>query len=220
MPLNSAMFWKVRAMPLRGRLVGPHAACGRALAGDRALLRVVEAVDHVEHRGLAGAVGADDGADLAAWRMSKLMSLERLHAAERAAMMPSTLEQHVAEPAVPLRPALVMLAAHHRARAAAMTVCGVSRIATSASTTPVRPSSKVTSASTWTLVGAAVERLDQRRVLLGDEAPPHLAGAGELAVVGIELLVQEQEAADLRAASAGSAARLRLTRSTRLAISS
>src|SRR5712692_3679215 len=45
---------------------------------------------------------------------------------------------------------------------------------------------------------AAIEGLDQRRVLLCDEAPPHLAGAGELLVVGVELLVKDQEAVDLR----------------------
>src|SRR5260370_25064920 len=45
---------------------------------------------------------------------------------------------------------------------------------------------------------AGIEGLDQRRVLLCDEAPPHLAGASELLVVGVELLVQEQEAMDLR----------------------
>jgi hypothetical protein len=41
---------------------------------------------------------------------------------------------------------------------------------------------------------AVVERLDQHRVLLGDEVAAHLAGAGQLAVVGVEFLVQHQEA--------------------------
>jgi hypothetical protein len=35
-----------------------------AAQDDLALLRVIDAVDHVQHRALAGAVGADDGADL------------------------------------------------------------------------------------------------------------------------------------------------------------
>src|SRR5258708_3967882 len=47
-------------------------------------------------------------------------------------------------------------------------------------------------------VAPAIERLDQRLVALADEAPPHLAGARQLAVVGIELLVQDEEAVDLR----------------------
>src|SRR5262245_61623792 len=46
------------------------------------------------------------------------------------------------------------------------------------------------------LVLAAVEGLDDLRVLLRDEAPPHLAGAGHLGVVGVEILGQEQEAPD------------------------
>ena len=53
----------------------------------------------------------------------------------------------------------------------------------------------------WRL--AAVQRVDQHRVLLGDEAAAHLARARELVVVGIELLVQDQEAAHLRVAQHG-----------------
>jgi len=45
---------------------------------------------------------------------------------------------------------------------------------------------------------AAVQRVDQRRVLLGDEVAADLARAGELVVVRIELLVQHQEAVHLR----------------------
>src|SRR5262245_34735812 len=48
------------------------------------------------------------------------------------------------------------------------------------------------------LVAARVERLDDRRVLLGHEAPAHLAGARHLGVVGLEVLGQEQEPAKLR----------------------
>src|SRR5690349_3653524 len=39
----------------------------------------------------------------------------------------------------------------------------------------------------------AVQRIDQRSVALADEAAPDLAGAGQLTVVGIELLVQHEE---------------------------
>ena len=45
---------------------------------------------------------------------------------------------------------------------------------------------------------SAVERIDQHAILLRDEAAPHLARAGELVVVGIELLVQDQKPTDLR----------------------
>src|SRR5450432_1844452 len=37
-------------------------------------------------------------------------------------------------------------------------------------------------------VASVVERRDQRRVALADEAPPHLARPRQLAVIGIELL--------------------------------
>src|SRR4029450_1191367 len=45
--------------------------------------------------------------------------------------------------------------------------------------------------------GAAVERLDDAGVLLGDEAAADLAGTRHLGVVGVELLVQQQVALDL-----------------------
>src|ERR1700686_4277673 len=45
---------------------------------------------------------------------------------------------------------------------------------------------------------ARIERVDQRRVLFGDEAAANLARARHLVVVGIELLVQYQEALHLR----------------------
>ena len=74
MPLNSATFWKVRAMPWRTAWCGRMPARASPVEHDRALLRRVEAVDDVEHRGLAGTVGPDDGADLAGL-MSKEMSV-------------------------------------------------------------------------------------------------------------------------------------------------
>src|SRR5262249_11040416 len=46
-------------------LVGPHRRARAALERDAPLLRVVEAINDVEHRGLAGAIWPDDGADLA-----------------------------------------------------------------------------------------------------------------------------------------------------------
>src|SRR5437868_8821487 len=46
------------------------------------MLRPVEAVDHIEHRGLAGAVRPDNGADLALADVERHVG-DRLHAAER-----------------------------------------------------------------------------------------------------------------------------------------
>ena len=51
---------------LCSRLMRAHPAARRAFIGDAALLRMIKAVDDVEHRRLAGAVRADDGAYLAA----------------------------------------------------------------------------------------------------------------------------------------------------------
>ena len=59
--LNKAMFWKVRDA-LGCRLVRLHLAAALFAAKcNAALLRLIDAVDDVEHRALAGAVGADDG---------------------------------------------------------------------------------------------------------------------------------------------------------------
>ena len=65
---------------------------------------MVEAVDDVEHRGLAGAVRADDGADLALADIERDVG-DRLHAAERERDVLDR-EQHVAGRDVVARPAL------------------------------------------------------------------------------------------------------------------
>ena len=63
------------------RLPWLHPGAALALEGDRALGRVIEAVDAVQHRGLAGAVRTDDGADLALEDVERDIA-QRLHAAE------------------------------------------------------------------------------------------------------------------------------------------
>ena len=62
---NGRTIWKVRAMPRRQTASGAQAVDRLAGEGDRAAVRRQRAGDHVEHRGLAGAVGADDGEDRA-----------------------------------------------------------------------------------------------------------------------------------------------------------
>src|SRR3954465_1724635 len=52
-------------------------------------------------------------------------------------------------------------------------------------------------------LAAVVQRRDERRIFFSDEAPAHLARARQLLVVGIELLVQDQEAMDLRVGDLG-----------------
>ncbi len=45
---------------------------------------------------------------------------------------------------------------------------------------------------------AAVEGIDDDGVFLGDKAAPDFAGAGDLVVVGVEFLVEQQETAKTR----------------------
>ena len=82
MPLNSAMFWNVRAMPCAAAVVRVHVAARFAAKRDRALLRPVDAVDDVQHRALARAVGADDRAHLVLAHVERDVG-QRLDAAER-----------------------------------------------------------------------------------------------------------------------------------------
>src|SRR5262249_61337421 len=96
--------------------------------------------DHIEHRRLAGAVGADDGADLA------LADVERdagqgAHAAERQRNVLDR-EQHLADPRI------ARGRRSHAARSILAVATGkvrMSRIATRAAMTPLWPSSNVTS---------------------------------------------------------------------------
>ena len=81
MPLNSAMFWNVRAMPCARGFVRAHLLARDALERDAALLRMIDAVDHVQHGTLARAVGADDGADLMLAHVEAHFR-QRFHAAE------------------------------------------------------------------------------------------------------------------------------------------
>jgi hypothetical protein len=80
--------------PLPGRVRSAHGASLDAAKGDRALLRRVEAVDNVQHRGLAGAVRTDNGADLALADIEGDLG-DRLDAAE-AQRHVLDLEQHAA----------------------------------------------------------------------------------------------------------------------------
>ena len=64
---NSARFWKVRPMPSAAmRCTGTSSAAVRRRTGSRRRSRRVEPAQAVEQRGLAGAVRADQAADLAA----------------------------------------------------------------------------------------------------------------------------------------------------------
>ena len=57
------------------------------------------------------------------------------------------------------------------------------------------PSWKAMVVSTGIAASPRIDRLDDVAVLLVDDAAAHLAGAGQLVVVGVQLLVEQQEVA-------------------------
>jgi len=143
------MFWKVRAMPWRGRHVGLEPLALLAAVEDPAFLRVIDAVDDVQHRALAGAVGADDRADLVLAHVEADVG-ERLHAAE-AQRDVLQVQDHVAEAAARIRGGSrgggVDVGHVHSSspQAARWPACGAKVFASSmrrsAETLPTRPSS-------------------------------------------------------------------------------
>jgi hypothetical protein len=76
-----------------GHLARVHVLEGLAAQRDRAFLRRVDAVDAVQHRALAGAVRADDGAHLVLAHVEADVG-QRLHAAEAQADVPH-IENHL-----------------------------------------------------------------------------------------------------------------------------
>src|SRR5688500_13088630 len=142
-----------------GHLARVHVLEGAAAEVDLALLRAVDAVDAVEHRALAGAVGTDDGADLVLAHVEADVR-QRLHAAEGEADV-AHVEDHLAGAARRGR-ALVggdgiaggrqrrlkgVHGGRHHAALRAGTKVFASTIGRSALTRPVRPSSKRTCVS-------------------------------------------------------------------------
>src|SRR5436190_11285169 len=116
-------------------LVRVHLAEGPAAQVDRAFLRLVDAVDAVEHRALACAVRADDGADLVLADVERDVG-ERLDAAE-AEVDVADVEDDVAS-----------LAPRHHAALPTGANVGTSMILSVAATLPVRPSSNRMAVST------------------------------------------------------------------------
>ena len=156
-------------------------------------LRPVEAVDDVQHGTLAGAVRPDDGQDLSAADF-KTNAVERTNAAERQADV-LDLEQHVADP--PRRRWSCVNCSCHALGRRRETVATAWTFK-SARMKAVRPSSKVTFASTGTDERSEYSAAIKCGIAFGYRAAAHFACAGQLAIVGIEFLVQDQEAPDLR----------------------
>jgi hypothetical protein len=132
------------------------------------------------------AVGADDGAHLVLTHVEADVG-ERLHPAEAQADV-LDVEDDVAD---------LLVLAHAALRTAGKVLA--STIFSVADTLPLRPSSNFTAVSMNCSAQPSVQGIDQHLVLVGDEAALDLAGAGHLAVVGVQLLVQHQEAAHLAA---------------------
>src|SRR2546425_4215042 len=105
--------------------------------GNPPFLGVVDAVEHVEHRALAGAVRPDDGSYFVLPHVER-HALQGAHAAERQRHAVDR-EDHIADAAP---------GAHAARRAAAGAKVFASRILSSAAKVPVRPSSYFTCAST------------------------------------------------------------------------
>ena len=132
MPRNNATFWNVRAMRA-------HLEARLTLERDAALLRLIKTVDDVEHRGFAGAIRPDDGANFPFTDVKGDVA-HRVHAAERQRDILHR-QEHLAGGD------LRSVGGSHAAcpsTGAAATIC-ISRIFTRALIVPLRPSSKVTS---------------------------------------------------------------------------
>ncbi len=140
-----ATFWQLRNT-LAGRLVGPHPPPLLAEEGDQALLRVIEAVDDVQHRRLAGAVRSGHRRpDFALPDISDTWRIARTPPNVR--VMPPTASRTSPTGRSPRS------GPHSAAsRCSSTPKTSTSRILTSALIAPLRPSSKVTSVSMcWTV---------------------------------------------------------------------
>src|SRR5205085_1077814 len=127
-------------------LVAVHVLERLPAEGDRALLRLVHAVDAIEHRALAGAVRPDDRADLMLAHVERNIR-EGLHATERERDV-LDVEDDLARFSCRLRDDGGI---RHGVHAAAFTGSNslVSTMRSVADTTPVRPSSNFTCVSMY-----------------------------------------------------------------------
>ena len=189
-----------------GHLVRVHVLEGLAAEGDRALLRLVDAVDAVEHRALAGAVGADDGAHLVLAHVEADVG-QRLHAAEAQARCSARRgrRRRCGAPAAPCGALARASSRRHRRPAHSRGLRTAGRSSRRRSSASARDAAACGRPRTSPAVSMNCSLLPpysastSTSYLLADEAAADLARARELAVVGVELLVQDQEAVDLAA---------------------
>src|SRR5690606_7032261 len=169
------------------------------LQQDAAFLGRIDAVDDVQHRALAGAVGADDGADLVLAHVEGYVR-QRLDPAEGQGNV-LQVEDDIADPSGPGRfrglfhrqfrhsGHLLQWFGPHHGRGFDAQVGG----------NAARAAVLELDLGLDELARTALEQgLDQHGVFLRDEGAANLAGAGQLVVVRVQFLVQDQEAADLR----------------------
>ena len=169
-----------------GGEVGRHLAARDALPADLALLRPIEAVDDIEHRRLAGPVRPDDRADLARPDVEADLG-QGAHAAEAQRDVVDG-EQDLAD-----RPRRAPSAARYISGLPGAAQCRGSRDRPRSA-----PCGRPRRSPRSRPARAAGPRRSPRSAAMAlvDHAAAHLAGAGQLAVVGVELLVEREEAAD------------------------
>ncbi len=188
-PLEQRDVLKGAGDALRRGVIGTHPPAGLALPGDGAGLRVVEAVDDVEHRGLAGAVRPDHRQDLVAPDL-EADRVERGDAAKGEGNAVGRQDRL----ADLFHPQLALLQGNRFGGRQARVHVADRQLGAHLALAAVLEGDLGRDAARRI---AGIERFHQRLVSVGDDPPAHLAGAGQFAVIGVELLVQDQEPADL-----------------------
>ena len=133
-------------------------------------------------------------ARISPWRISKLIAVERANAAERQADV-LDLEQHLTDP--PRRRGHCRAIPHAACRPVTRNVSRRADLQIGADDRGAAILERHLRLDRHRRA-VGIQRRDQRAIAFGDGAPAHLARAGQLAIIGIQLLVQDQEASDLR----------------------
>src|SRR5450830_781428 len=212
------------ALEQRNVLEGPRNALSRHFAGmhavalltaknDVAFLRMVDAVDDVDHRALAGAIGADDGADLMFSYIERDVG-QRLDAAEGQRNI-LQIQHDFADLA-----AAVFCCRHillrwfhwlhffrdmsfHGGHAG---LCRLIEVGEGLDVGDLQIGRNHALAAVFEFhlrldvlrLLARVERFDQHAVFLGNKTAPYFAGTREFVIVRIQFFMQNQKAMNLR----------------------
>src|SRR5690606_15072716 len=170
--------------PARG-----HAIEARAAQSDGPFLRRVDPIDHIQHGALARAVGDDDGPDLV------LTDVERNVGQ---GLDPAESERNVAQVEDDFPDSLLTIWHHDSGHLLHVTGKDLGRQDAQIGRNLAGPAILELDLRLDELMLAPfIKGLYQHRVFLRNEAAPDLAGTGQFVVVGVELLVQDQEASHL-----------------------